>query len=199
VQEAGTHAFLNADINNEVGTGKNYAAEAKISAEECSELCDLLAALSTKSAEHDNNVPALKETMMDESACTVDELKNMVKHWVCIEDDPDVIEEEVEEAIEEHESAKKAAETTATAEEEQANNANDTGGEDDDEEEVCDVSWDTVLESVENVRNYLRHKKLVSASFAFDGVVRQMRNERLSHQSAQLSINSFFSAKKKQD
>jgi hypothetical protein len=75
-----------ADLENDIGRQTVPSKAKVISIDECDELCSLFSALQTKTSSSKESPPALKGSIMEEQACTKDELADICHTWVDIED-----------------------------------------------------------------------------------------------------------------
>jgi hypothetical protein len=184
-----------ADLENEIGR-RTVPLKAKvISDDECAELCSLFSTLQTKISSFKELPPALRGSIIEERACSMDELANICHNWVDIEDDEDVINDDVEEAMEYLTSANLLPSFD--------NFALDNF---DDYDALCSVgtvdcqldkthTWNDCLKACEVVREFLAQKLMGSELVAFEAFTHKLRVKRIDAVSCQLSIKSFFNKK----
>jgi hypothetical protein len=91
------------DINNDVGSESVSIRDKTLSAEDCQALCGLMRSLQMKADESGVNTGTeahgLQGSFVEEGAMSNEEMEAIVENWTFVEDDPCVIDAEIEEAI----------------------------------------------------------------------------------------------------
>ena len=92
------------DINNDVGGSSVPISMKTLNKYDCDNICNLLETLSVKAKELGVNVyqeaHGLKGSLVSDEYFTEAEIREMSENWVQVEDDPNIIDAEVDESIE---------------------------------------------------------------------------------------------------
>jgi hypothetical protein len=139
---------MNTTIDAELGSSSTSLADKTLSKEDTDRLCSLMMSLKFKatsaSVDCDTTAIALHGSFVSEhDKFTETDYKNMIENWVCVEDDPDVIDAICDEELENLESTAKPA---------AIDNAADDDEPDPMEEEVDESDILSYVEAVDAIR-----------------------------------------------
>jgi hypothetical protein len=97
-------ATWDCDINNAVGSASLSVKDKSLSKDACEELCAMMHKLQTKATEsgplNENEAYGLSGSFVGEGTFGLEEMVAMVKNWVLVEDNPVIMDTEVDDAIE---------------------------------------------------------------------------------------------------
>jgi hypothetical protein len=164
---------------NDVGSGRTMPDKLKtISKEECAEICSILSKLKIVSdrAQSDDrvNAPALVDSLADDfgaDTLTPDEQENIIRNWMEIDDDPNIIEAEIKDAINE-------LELTGVPAADQELESDESESDEDDEDTEMNIRSIFEAESmIGDIVTYCRRRKFKDDVIrGFEKMAKKIRN-----------------------